>query len=207
MKKILAFCLVLCVFASMAASFAVSASADDIQVSIGQKFEYNSQAATNEAQLAWRKQAGSSDGLWQYEMYSLEQGIAMAVDPNRKGRLMIKYAIGIKNSFDFCWPLTQYYCGTTYYSQVCEKRDWTTEELAHAAREKVEHLLQSAFGLFTDDEVAAEMHYALCNFRTVATKFPDTEMGELVRGKCDCLYDHDPLSHRYSSCGGYDSYF
>ena len=141
------------------------------------------------------------------EMYSLEQGIEQAADPNRKGRLMVKMAIGIKNSFDFCWPLTQYYCGTTYYSQVCEKRDWTTDELAHAAKEKVEHLLQSAFRLFTDDEVAAEMHYALCNFRTVATKFPDTEMGELVRGKCDCLYDHDPLSHRYSSCGGYDSYF
>ena len=73
MKKILAFCLVLCVFASMAASFAVSASADDIQVSIGQKFEYNSQAATADSQLAWRKQAGSPDGLWQYEMYALEK--------------------------------------------------------------------------------------------------------------------------------------
>lgn len=141
------------------------------------------------------------------EMHSLEQGIEEAADPNRKGRLMVKMAIGIKNSFDFCWPLTQFYCGTTYYSQVCEKRDWTTDWLTHAARESVENLLQTAFGLFTDDEVAAEMHYALYNFRTVATKFPNTEMGELVRGQCDYLYDHDPLSRRYSNCTGYGLYF
>jgi hypothetical protein len=137
------------------------------------------------------------------EMYSLEQGIAMAVDPNRKGRLMIKYAIGIKNSFDFCWPLTQYYCGTTYYSQACAKRDWVYDEYTSAAKSKVEELLQTAFGLFTDDEVAAEMHYKLYNFKTVATKYPNTEKGELVRGACDYLYDHDPLSRRFSSCNGY----
>ena len=141
------------------------------------------------------------------EMHSLEQGIEEAADPNRKGRLMVKMAIGIKNSFDFCWPLTQFYCGTTYYSQVCEKRDWTTDWLTHAARERVKNLLQTAFGLFTDDEVAAEMHYALYNFRTVATKFPNTEMGELVRGQCDYLYDHDPLSCRYSNCTRFGFYF
>ena len=140
------------------------------------------------------------------EMHSLEQGIEQAVDPNRKGRLMVKMAIGIKNSFDFCWPLTQFYCGTTYYSQVCEKRDWTTDWLTHAARERVEQLLQTAFGIVTD-EVAAELHYALYNFRTVATMFPNTEKGELVRGQCDYLYDHDPLSRRYSNCTGYGLYF
>ena len=140
------------------------------------------------------------------EMYSLEQGIAMAVDPNRKGRLMIKYAIGIKNSFDFCWPLTQYYCGTTYYSQVCEKRDWACDEYTSAAKSKVEELLQAAFELFTDDEIAAEMHYILYNFKTVATKFPNTERGELVRGACDYWYDHNPLSRRFSAFNGYSLY-
>ena len=141
------------------------------------------------------------------EMHSLEQGIAQVADPNRKGQLMVKMAIGIKNSFDFCWPLTQFYCGTTYYSQVCEKRDWTTDGLTVAAGCRVDQLLKTAFGLFTDDEVAAEMHYLLYNFRTVATKFPDTEMGELVRGACDNLYDHNPMSRRFSSCNGYDWYY
>ena len=140
------------------------------------------------------------------EMYSLEQGIAMAVDPNRKGRLIIKYAIGIKNSFDFCWPLTQYYCGTTYYSQACAKRDWVYDEYTCAAESKVKELLQTAFGLFTDDEVAAEMHYELYNFETVATKYPNTEKGELVRGACDYWYDHDPLSRRFSVCNRYSSW-
>lgn len=137
------------------------------------------------------------------EMCSLEQGIAGAGNPDRKGRLMIKYAIGIKNSFDFCWPLTQYYCGTAYYSQVCQKRDWTTDAHTETASRRVEDLLETAFGLFADDEVAAEMHYKLYNFKTVATKFPDTKMGMSVKGACDNLCDYNPLSQRFSNFNGY----
>lgn len=155
---------------------------------------------------AARKYIGHKDDFkydFAREMHSLEQEIKGAADPNRKGRLMMKLAIGIRSSFDFCWPLTQYYCGEVYYGQVCEKRDWVRDEYTQAATARVEQLLQTAFDIVTDDEVAAEMHYELYNFETVATKYPNTDMGELVKGSCDYLYDHDPLSRRYSCCKGY----
>ena len=155
---------------------------------------------------AARKYIGHKDDFkydFAREMHSLEQEIAGVADPNRKGRLMMKLAIGIRSSFDFCWPLTQYYCGEVYYGQVCEKRDWVRDEYTQAATTRVEQLLQTAFDIVTDDEVAAEMHYELYNFETVATKYPNTDMGELVKGSCDYLYDHDPLSRRYSCCRGY----
>jgi hypothetical protein len=51
-------------------------------------------------------------------------------------------------------------------------------------------MIASASSMATDDEVAAEIQYQLCNFKTVAEKYPNTHKGELVRGKCDKLYDY-----------------
>ena len=48
------------------------------------------------------------------EMHSLERNIDVITDPNRKARLMLKFAIGLQNSFDRCWALTLYYRGTSY---------------------------------------------------------------------------------------------
>ena len=129
------------------------------------------------------------------EMYSLEQAMELTKEPNRKASLMVKYAIGIKNSFDRCWELTQYYRGTSYWGQVCEKRDWERDKYTITARKEVEDLIETACKMFTDDEMAAETNYMLCNFKTVAEKYPDTEKGILVRGKCDNLYDYHAESY------------
>ena len=129
------------------------------------------------------------------EMYSLEQAMELTKEPNRKASLMVKYAIGIKNSFDRCWELTQYYRGTSYWGQVCEKRDWERDKYTITARKEVEELIETACKMFTDDEMAAEANYMLCNFKTVAEKYPDTEKGILVRGKCDNLYDYHAESY------------
>ncbi|MBO7280204.1 MAG: hypothetical protein J6V00_03470 [Bacteroidaceae bacterium] len=63
----------------------------------------------------------SSDFKYDFarEMASLEKNIGRVVEPNRKARLLLKFAIGIKNSFDVCWVLTQYYRGAHYFGQVC----------------------------------------------------------------------------------------
>ena len=61
------------------------------------------------------------------EMLSLEQSMKATREPNRKARLMVRYAIGLRNSFDRCWSLTQYYRGSCYWGQVCEKRDWEND--------------------------------------------------------------------------------
>jgi hypothetical protein len=124
------------------------------------------------------------------EMYSLEQGIKLTAEPNRKAQLMVKYAIGIRNSFDLCWGLTQYYRGTSYWGQVCEKRDWENDKHTLLALEKAEKTLKRAFEIVTDDETAANIHYELCHYLTVARMYPNTQKGTLVKGKCDNLCDY-----------------
>ena len=124
------------------------------------------------------------------EMYSLEQGINLTTEPNRKALLMVKYAIGIRNSFDWCWGLTQYYRGTSYWGQVCEKRDWENDENTLLALEKAEKTLNLACEIVTDDETAANIHYELCHYLTVARMYPNTQKGALVKGKCDNLCDY-----------------
>lgn len=130
------------------------------------------------------------------EMHSLEQGIKLTTEPNRKALLMVKYAIGIRNSFDWCWGLTQYYRGTSYWGQVCEKRDWENDEDTKTAIGKVKELINLACDIVTDDETGANIQYMLCNFKTVARNYPNTDKGQLVRGKCDNLYDHHAESYR-----------
>ena len=124
------------------------------------------------------------------EMYSLERNINTITDPNRKAKLMLKYAIGLRNSFDRCWALTQYYRGTSYWGQVCEKRDWESDEHTSAAKNRAKELMKLACEIVTDDEVAADIHYELCQFATIAEKYPDTLKGVLVRGHCDNLVDY-----------------
>lgn len=124
------------------------------------------------------------------EMYSLEQSIDLTSEPNRRAMLMVKYATGIRNSFDWCWGLTQYYRGSNYWGQVCEKRDWENDDNTKAAIRKANELIELACDIVTDDEIAANIQYMLCNFKTVALNYPNTEKGRLVRGKCDNLYDH-----------------
>lgn len=124
------------------------------------------------------------------EMYSLEQNISMMKDLNRKALMMARFAIGIKNSFEHCWGLTQYYVGTVFYNQSCNKRDWEKDQYTTAAMNRFQNLLDQAICMAADDDTAAEIQYWLCNFKTVAKKYPNTIKGQLVRGECDLLYDH-----------------
>ncbi len=78
MKKILTLFLILCLLASVATCFAFSANAEEkeIQVSVGQSFEWNDQspAVTGDpkSKLNWHKSGGvSPDGLWSYQFYAL----------------------------------------------------------------------------------------------------------------------------------------
>lgn len=79
MKKILTVFLSLCLLASLATCFALSSHAEEseeIVVTVGQKFEWNSQSGSTESQLAWRSGGGKSpDGLWKYMIYATVRGI------------------------------------------------------------------------------------------------------------------------------------
>lgn len=124
------------------------------------------------------------------EMCMLEQEMNKTTDPDRKAEAMIRYATGMRNSFDRCWPLTQYYRGTSYLGQVQEKRDWENEPEAIRAKKRSTELFKTACALFTDRELAAETLYEFNQYRTVAEKYPETEIGQYVCGHCDNLYDY-----------------
>lgn len=130
------------------------------------------------------------------QMCSLERSINQTADPNRRALLMVRYAVGLKNSFDLCWGLTQYYRAVCFWGEVCEKRDWENDEYTKAAMKRVKELADLACEIVTNDETGADIQYMLCNFRTVAQKYPNTAKGELVRGKCDNLYDYHAESRR-----------
>lgn len=139
------------------------------------------------------------------EMHSLEKQMAATNNPNRKAELMVRYAIGLRNSFDRCWSLTQYYRGTSYWGSACDKRDWESDKITLKATKRAEKMCTEACQMVTDPEVGANLNYLLCNFRTVAERYPDTEKGKLVRGECDRLIDYH--AERYTPTqrerGGY----
>ena len=138
------------------------------------------------------------------KMYSSEQSINLTSEPNRKAKLILEYATGLRNSFDLCWGLTQYYRGVNFWKQVCEKRIWEKDKYTQAARCKAKEMIQLACDIVTDEEVAAEINYALCNYKTVAEKYPNTEKGRLVIGQCDNLRDYHAESFLSRPSNWYD---
>lgn len=131
------------------------------------------------------------------EMYSLEQNIEIIDEPNRKAQLMIKYALGLRNSFDWCWSITHYYKDTPFWHNVYEMQEWEHDALTRAARQKANEMIDEALRMITDDEVAASIQYQLKNFATVVCRYPNTEYARLVRGACDNLKDYH--AETYSS--------
>lgn len=130
------------------------------------------------------------------KMNKLAKTIFSHKDPNIKAKAMFDYASGLLNSFDFCWPLTQYYKGEGFWNRVCIKREWENDQYTKAATDEATKLFKLAIETATDTELKAEMEYALCNFRTVAEKYPNTIKGQLVRGACDKLSDYHIENNR-----------
>lgn len=123
------------------------------------------------------------------EMLSLERIVSQTTDPNRKAQMLIRYAVGIRNSMDRCWALTQYYRGTSFWGS-CDKIDWTETISWKQAQRRSDKLLKDAFAMFTDDECAAHTHYQLLHCHTVVEKYPDTKAAEIIRGVCDNYCDY-----------------
>jgi len=119
------------------------------------------------------------------EMYSLEQSIKQTKDPNRKAQLQIRYAIGIRNSINDCWALTQYYFSPSGYGNK-----WKESKSWKRANAKSEKLIKEALAMFTDDESAAQSYRFLGYNKKVLSKYPNTQMAEYIRRHCDNLRDY-----------------
>lgn len=78
MKKVITLLLSLLMIVAVVSSLALGSSADeaDIDVVVGQVFEWNAQDATVDAQRVWGKgNAKSPDGLWSYKFFALGKKI------------------------------------------------------------------------------------------------------------------------------------
>lgn len=124
------------------------------------------------------------------EMHSIEQEMAASTSPDHKAELMLRYAVGLQNSFGYSWPLTQYYKGFHFFGQVQKKRDWEHEPETIRAKNRAHELFLQAFTLFTDRELAARKLYDFKQFRTVVEQYPGTKTSDYVHGHCDNLCDY-----------------
>lgn len=121
-------------------------------------------------------------------MNDLEQDIMSTTEPNRRARLMIRYAIGLNNSFTRCWELTHYYVGNVPH--VYRDRAWKNDEQTTAALVKAGNMVNEALATITDPHYAAEVNFLFHNFATVGTHYSNTYYGRLVRSSCDNLCDY-----------------
>lgn len=150
---------------------------------------YNSMSYTYPS--GWRSFYGTSFKYdFAADMCRLESKIVKETDKDRQAKLLLDYASAIKESFGASWPITQYYKGTSFYGQVCKKRDWRYDEYTKSAMAYVQDLVSAACDLFTDVDKAAQVQYNYGNFWTVATKYPSTRYAKTVKGYCDVWIDH-----------------
>lgn len=120
------------------------------------------------------------------EMRELEKKIASR-DPDVKGAAMVRYGIGLRSSFDYCWALTQYHLN--------EGDPWLEEGYREQAMADAEDYIRKGLSLIKDREIAAKAYLSVCRWQTVAERFSDTETGKKVIAQCDKLYDHKGNKH------------
>lgn len=113
-----------------------------------------------------------------------------AIDVNRRADAMIKYALGMRNSYINTWGLTQYSQGVPVFNAV--HMSWLTNARAIQVQQDYENLIKEALSLYTDDEAKAQAYLFFRNCNTVVTQYPNTEAAKFVRGHCDTYYDYFP---------------
>ncbi len=114
-------------------------------------------------------------------MYELECLIATSKSEDNRAEYMIDYAVGLRNSHTFCWPLSYYYYGgrIATHSACIEK-----------AISKSEQLIKKAFNTFKNPERAASAHYKFGNYKTVVENYSETSLSQATKGACDSNYDY-----------------
>lgn len=115
------------------------------------------------------------------EMRALEKKMT-SQDPDIRGTAMVKYGIGLRSSFDYCWALTQYHLN---YEDPWLKEDYRTTALKDS-----DEYIRKGLTTIVDKEKAAEANLSVGRWLTIAEKYADTEVGKRVLAQCDKLYDH-----------------
>ena len=123
------------------------------------------------------------------QMLELEESISRTKDPNRKAQQLIKYAVGMRNSFDKCWALT-YYGKQLNWEEVNGEYVIVNRLMGENIEKRYQQLTNQAFDLFTDSEAAAQAYWLLGYYKKVVRDYPNTTIADYAISHCDCLADY-----------------
>lgn len=110
------------------------------------------------------------------KMYDLQQKIKTEKNPDKKGLLLLKYAVGVGNSHTHCWALTGYKMQgfSGYWYDNAEAKN----------------ILHQAVRTFTNKELAANRLYELEQLNLIRKYYNDTQIADYMRLHCDTRSDH-----------------
>lgn len=134
------------------------------------------------------------------EMLRLENIIQSDAEINRKADAKIRFATGLRNSFGYCWYLTDYEYLLGYkeganglnwewYSSSC-REGFAKNKYAQRAYRRVDELTNEALSEYTNPELAAKARLEMMNFKELIEKYPTTQIAAYVRSRCDNYYDY-----------------
>ena len=115
------------------------------------------------------------------EMLRLEKSIASATDQSKKAFDLIRYGTGMRNSFTYCWILTEY-----------RKFGWSYDlsPYVNSVLNKVESIYNEALNIVDNDELAAIACVQLCKWKTAVDMYPNTYAAKYTKMMCDNLCDY-----------------
>ena len=120
------------------------------------------------------------------EMESLQKTFESQCDPNRRASAMIRFAIGMRNSVNYCWALTRYEDAPYYYdcpTELCYPQQFESLEQS-------KKLITTAFTMFTCDEIAARHRYMLRHYKYVMDNYSYTDIAQYIARHCDTWRDY-----------------
>lgn len=133
------------------------------------------------------------------QMLDYQKQMKSAPTSDDRGWARLMYALGRRNSFEQCWALTQYWRGFIEWRFTPQLEYWSTEffeknydflynytpEMAIEIEQEFEREIEASMKMMKTDEMRARAEYALCNLKTIAKKYPHTELASRLKTSCD----------------------
>lgn len=132
------------------------------------------------------------------QMLLLQKEMKSGRSADQRGLARLKYAIGLRNSFEQCWAFTQYARGfviTEFHSYIAigdyeiENRipflyNYGSDDIK-AVEDRFERELKASLAMLTGDDAKAKAELMLGNVRTVIKRYGETPTARYVKSSCD----------------------
>ncbi len=135
-----------------------------------------------------------------HRMRSYRHAIKHGSTSDERGLARLMYAIGLRNSLEECWALTQYWRGscTGIFYPALQYRDNDfadnrygfvydyEKSIGHRHTEEVYNReVAAATAMLKTDEARAKAAYILGNLKTVIRNYPSTSTAAFIKTSCD----------------------